>query len=293
MDYRFVQFFFIAQVAIAVLYYLSSNNLFGTLWVRSRSLWMRVRPPRAVSVIQTKIVMPNSAPPIRVDAMAVREWNDGRVTLIVRERSHRKCATGHLLIWSSKNNRRIQDSQYDLGQITLEGDGLPESRIEEFLELAQQRLLALGTQGAETKAKRKRKKGGSDVAVQAAAVTASVAELPAAAIAPAEAETPPGETALAEPAATRCRYPSVSRGTILKIGMMPRTGGSGEEIECFGVQLKTSEGIIDPVWGTHLRTTLREAGAGVGDRVEIVKVGRKVIEAGRAPMNLYSVTKLA
>lgn len=299
MDHRVIAVIFLLAIVVVVAYYLLTAGKLRLATV-GRFHPIQVEPSAKPFFATTAdLVMANSAPPSRPDEMVVREWKDGRATLIVRERSGRGCASGQLIVWSSKKKKRIQDSLYDLGQLKLEGKAFGEAMVEEFLELAQKRLQELGIQGAQLKTKRKRAKGGSDAAMEVAAASVPAlpeaqAPLPEAAAAPmGEAATPPGAAALAEPAATPCKYPSVSRGVILKIGMMDRIGQGGDEIQCFGVLLKTPEGIVDPVWGTHLRTTLREVGAGVGDRVEIVKVGRKTIDQGKAPMNLYQVTKLS
>ncbi|MDK9702376.1 MAG: hypothetical protein OEL20_04500 [Sulfuritalea sp.] len=94
-----------------------------------------------------------------------------------------------------------------------------------------------------------------------------------------------------EPAVKRRKVPVVHRGTILQMGKMPRTQGT-ETITMYGVTYRNEAGAEDTVWGIHLRSELKAVGAGVGDRVEITKVGRKVLEEGKAPMTVFEVKKL-
>src|SRR5574337_1322308 len=83
------------------------------------------------------------------------------------------------------------------------------------------------------------------------------------------------------------RFPSVYRGVITEVGMMMQSKDS-REFETFGVRYRTQEGIVEAVFGANLRTALQEANAAVGDEVEILKIGRKTIEKGKAPMNLFN-----
>lgn len=87
------------------------------------------------------------------------------------------------------------------------------------------------------------------------------------------------------------KMPQVSRGTIIEMGKMDRPRGDAT-IRMYGVKFRTEDGSIGEQWGDNLRTELRAADAKVGDVVEIIKLGRKTIEAGKAPMSLYKVTKL-
>ncbi len=87
------------------------------------------------------------------------------------------------------------------------------------------------------------------------------------------------------------RFPSVYRGIIKEIGMMTQNK-DGREFETFGVRFKTQEGVVDAVFGVNLREALRDAKADVGDQVEILKIGRKTITKGKAPMNLFKIAKL-
>jgi hypothetical protein len=74
--------------------------------------------------------------------------------------------------------------------------------------------------------------------------------------------------------------------------MMTRSK-DGREFQIFGVFLETQEGKTESIYGANLRIALRDAKVVVGDRVEIVKIGRRTVEEGKAPMNLFKVYKIA
>lgn len=84
-----------------------------------------------------------------------------------------------------------------------------------------------------------------------------------------------------------------ARDALLRLeeASLPKAGKEGD-IERYGVRYRTPEGLEEVVWGGDLRTAFNDSGAGVNDEVEILKIGRKTIEKGKAPMNLYKVRKL-
>ncbi len=232
-------------------------------------------------------------PEYQASPLLVRHLAD-KATLLVRPRTRKQACTGTLMIWSGAKRKRIQDSIYDLGMI--EGLDPTDEVVEEFMRLAQVRLEELATAG-----RRKRKAAVAEVQV---AVEQAVPQEVAAAI----VESPSVETAVSiavqQPVAPEVsvddtppetikmkKFPSLYRGVITEIGMMTQTKDD-REFETFGVRIRTHEGIVDAVFGANLRTALRQADAGVGDAVEILKVGRKTIDPKKAPMNLFTVAKL-
>lgn len=203
---------------------------------------------------------------IKPDPLVVREIDDGLATLMVRHRSRRRACTAHLIVWSGHKHRRIRDAYYDLGRVDAEGIG--EALVQQFIEVAKQRLTELKGPGRRTR--------GTALCV------------PVAMPAPA---APPSAKAPAETPIRMKPFPSVYRGTVLEIGYMPRAL-NGQDVQSFGVRYRTPEGAEDVVWGVNLRTALLDARAAVGDEVEILKIGRKTMEEGKAPMNLFQVHKI-
>lgn len=166
-----------------------------------------------------------------------------------------------------------------------------EVTVEQFVAIAQERLVELAQAG---KRKRKAAKEAKQEVVEATeAVESAPVETPAAqpeqvVVVPPTVvmeDTPPESIKLK-------RFPSVYRGIITEVGMMKQNKGD-REYDTFGVRYTTQEGVVEAVFGANLRTALREAKADVGDHVEILKIGRKTIEKGKAPMNLFKVAKLA
>lgn len=219
--------------------------------------------------------------------LIVRHLTD-KATLLVRHRATKQACTAHLIIWSGAKRRSISDSYYDLGVIK---DVAPtEETVEQFLALAKERLDELAQAG---KRKRKAAKETKQEVVEATeAVESAPVETPAelpeqVVVVPPTVvmeDTPPESIKLK-------RFPSVYRGVIKEVGMMKQNKGD-REFDTFGVRYTTQEGVVEAVFGANLRTALREAKADVGDHVEILKIGRKTIEKGKAPMNLFKVAKL-
>lgn len=220
--------------------------------------------------------------------LIVRHLTD-KATLLVRHRATKQACTAHLIIWSGAKRKSISDSYYDLGVIK---DVAPiEETVEQFLAIAKERLVDLAQAG-------KRKRKAAQVAKQEVvevAETLESAPVETNAVQPEQVvvvspvieveDTPPESIKLRQ-------FPSVYRGIITEVGMMKQSKGE-REFDTFGVRYTTQEGVVEAVFGANLRTALREARADVGDHVEILKIGRKTIEKGKAPMNLYKVAKLA
>ena len=235
--------------------------------------------------VQTAAAFDQSpASEVTADVLQVKHLRAGLATLLMRERSHLGKCTAHLIVWAGKKKRgrlvMVEDSHYDLGY--LDGSELSALVVDSFTQAAIQKLDELVVKGT-TKHRRKK--------------TAVAAEVPEAiTVAPALIEQQQTveieENVKPGPAIRLKKYPSVYRGEILFMGRMQRTDKEGKEFPCFGVKYMASEGIEDIVWGAHLDTAFKEARAGVGDHVEILKTGRKFVDEAKAPMNLYQVKKL-
>ena len=213
-----------------------------------------------------------SMPEVTATPLVVKQLDQGRATLILRYRARKQACTAHLIVWSGAKRRRIQDSYYDLGVIA--GDQVDEKVIDQFLSLAKDKLVELQTAG-----RKKRQQKAETVVLP----TELAVEQPAAV---------PDTNSVLDGSVKLKKFPSVLRGIILEAGMM-KASRNGATFETFGVKFKTPDGVEDVVFGRNLRLALKEAMAGVGDHVEILKIGRKTVEKGKAPMNLFQVTKLA
>lgn len=248
-------------------------------------------PPPAVEQ-QKQTVDPafEDRPEVTASPLVVRHLTD-KATLLIRHRTRKNVVTAHLMIWSGAKRKRINDSFYDLGAIP--GVEAGEDVIEEFVGLAKTRLDELAAAGRRTRKSAKvvgEVEVQPDVATECIGDTAShappVCDAATQAVEPDVVvdETPPGTTKL-------LKFPSLYRGVITEIGMMPQSK-DGREFETFGVRFRTPGGIEDAVYGANLRVALRKANAGVGDSVEIVRLGRRTVDPNKAPMNLFSVAKL-
>lgn len=241
---------------------------------------------------------------VTASPLFVRHLTD-MATLMVRYRHRKQACTAHLIVWSGSKRKGYSDSYFDLGLI--EGQELTEQVVEQALALAKQQLVDLAEKGKRKRRESKKQKqeaaAVAEVVVAEAAVSevvvAEVAEAPAdvALVAATEvveqkAEVPPLVVEDTPPESIKLRkFPSVYRGIIKEIGMMTQNK-DGREFETFGVRFETQEGIVDAVFGVNLREALRDAKADVGDQVEILKIGRKTITKGKAPMNLFKIAKL-
>lgn len=231
---------------------------------------------------------------VTASPLFVRHLTD-MATLMVRYRHRKQACTAHLIVWSGSKRKGYSDSYFDLGLI--EGQELTEQVIEQALALAKQQLVDLAEKGK--RKRRESKKQKQEAAAIAEVAVAEVAEAPAdvavvaapvvveqkAEVTPVVMEDTPPESIKLK------KFPSVYRGIIKEIGMMTQNK-DGREFETFGVRFETQEGIVDAVFGVNLREALRDAKADVGDQVEILKIGRKTITKGKAPMNLFKIAKL-
>lgn len=245
----------------------------------------------------------------------VRQINEGKATLLVRYRSRKRACTGMLIIWSGAKRRRIQDSYYDLG--IVDAQVVTEDVIEHFMAAANTKLFELTQAGRKKRQVKVEEQAlqvvnaelasiqeaGEVLSVEALAAVQTEAEqlapfddLPIEAYATVQSQDEqPACVAEAEDNLGQIKlrkFPSVYRGVITEIGMLPQVKGN-EQFEVFGVRLMTDEGVSDAVFGANLKLALRDAQAEVGDRVEIVKIGRKIIDPKKAPMNLFTAMKLS
>ncbi len=237
------------------------------------------------------VPVPTVRDEVTASPLIVRHLGD-MATVIVRYRKRKQACTAHLIIWSGNKKKSISDSYFDLG--TIEGQEPTEQVVEQALALAKQQIDVLAAQGK--RKRRETKKLNQEVAAVAVAkeaeAPAEVAVEAAPVVAEQSAEVPPVVVEDTPPESIKLKkFPSVYRGVIKEIGMMTQNK-EGREFETFGVRFQTQEGIIDAVFGVNLREALRDAKANVGDQVEILKIGRKTITRGKAPMNLFKVAKL-
>ena len=231
-----------------------------------------VAKPQAVLVVEEQ---PDPQDPVPLIA---RHLSD-KCTLLVRHRPDRTCCTAHMIIWAG-TKKKLRDSYYDLA--VLEDVEPTDAVLDQCIALAKAKVKELAEAG-----KQKR---------EAAKLARLQAKAAVAVIEPQSPETVTESSSVtvedAPPEAVTLRkFPSVSRGIITEIGMMTQFK-SGEEFETFGVRFRTPDGVSDAVYGANLRNALLEAKAGVGDSVEILKIGRKTIDPKKAPMNLFQVKKL-
>ena len=283
-------FFTIAVLGIASVWWKiwQCANLFST-------------PPMPAAPVVLAEPVPASEPapaapalpePIAVSQLFVRYLGE-TATLLVRFRRRKKAYTAHLIVWSGAKKKKISDSYFDLGIIKAEEHAEIEAVMDEALSLANQKLADLAAKG---KRKRREAKAQDKVAtvteLVARAAEAATPVLATPVQAESKAETSPVVIEENPPETIRLRkFPSVYRGVITEIGMMKQCK-DGREFETFGVRYITQDGLVEAVYGANLRVALQEAKAGVGDLVEILKIGRKTITPGKAPMNLFQVAKL-
>lgn len=245
-----------------------------------------------------------SAPEYVPQSLVVRDIEDGKGTVIMRYRNRKHVVTAHLIVWAGESKRkkkfRHEDSYYDLGffdakEVTFEiiAKATSEARYK-LAELARPRPRRAAAQAAEVVA---------EVVQQVATVQAEVAT-PAPVERSSGAQTVVEQTVVSaaaavevedngehQPAIKLKKTPAVFRGVILESGPM-RRALQDKVITSFGVKYRTPEGIEDAVWGVDLQRAMASANVTVGDTVEILKIGRKTIEKGKAPMNLYQIAKI-
>ena len=226
---------------------------------------------------------------VTASPLFVRHLND-MATLMVRYRHRKQACTAHLIVWSGSKRKGYSDSYFDLGLI--EGQELTEQVIEQALALAKQQLVDLAEKGKRKRRESKKQKQEAAAVAEVVEAPADVAVVAAPVVVEQKAEVTPVVVEDTPPESIKLRkFPSVYRGIIKEIGMMTQNK-DGREFETFGVRFETQEGIVDAVFGVNLREALRDAKADVGDQVEILKIGRKTITKGKAPMNLFKIAKL-
>lgn len=241
---------------------------------------------------------------IEPDRMAALDLAQGTATLIVRQRKRTSSCVGYLLIWLGKKKpRSALDSMYALGEI--ESLKVSEEVIQKFITLATARMTELKEAG-----KRKRR-AGADQSVEATTlplagapqpstvvpeVQAAVASIASIVSAPPLSESVP-EASASQPdenpaVKTKRKFPSIYRGTILEKGFANNTSG-GATFRTYRVKLRGDDGIVEEVFGAHLKTACEDAGVDVGDVCEVIKVGKRASEDKRkAPMTLFQITRL-
>jgi len=85
--------------------------------------------------------------------------------------------------------------------------------------------------------------------------------------------------------------PFVVKGELLRASKMTKDGVTdGKTV--YGAIVRQDDGKETTLWGAGLKVEIAKAGVKPGDQVEIIKLGRKTIEEGKAPMNVYKVSKL-
>lgn len=225
--------------------------------------------------------------------LVTRDIGEGKATLLVRYRSRHKKVTAHMIIWAGKRKKRLEDSYYDLGsfdatEVTL--DIIAKATAEatnKLAELARPRSRKVAVEGMEA------------VVDLLATTDFASAEVPMpAAIEPAvqtkhsaSAAVEVEENGEHQAAITLKKTPQVFRGIVIESGVMERAL-QDKIIKSFGVRYRTPEGVEDAVWGVDLKRAMASASVAVGDHVEILKIGRKTVEKGKAPMNLYQIAKI-
>lgn len=252
------------------------------------------RPAQESPVIGVQQIAPDQNSDQEAAQLIVHhlKGKSGQATLLVRERPAKKAVTGQLLIVAGKKKKFVRDSFYELGLVHQEK--VTNALVDDFIVLAKAKMDDLACAGVKRKSRVSVVSERTSTPVVPPPVIEKAAPVMAAAPIPSSDAVPVSiiENQLQPEGAIKLRkFPSVSRGVILEIGHMPRVLG-GKTLNQFGVKYRTPDGVEDVVWGVDLRTVLHDAKAGVGDTVEILKIGRKTIDEDKAPMNLYTATKL-
>lgn len=226
--------------------------------------------PEELACDLVPVVEQSTEPEFHVEPLIVKHLDEGRSTVLIRRRERRGVVTGQLLVWSGAKRKKVQDSLYDLG--VIKAAQATEEVIERFVADAMNKLYDLKTAG------RKRKQVQRTVDAEESVVVSEVQ---------AEEQVIQAE----EPKKPTTAFPDVYRGVITAMGFSPREIGE-RTIEAFGITYLTDSGDKLELTGSHLRHALKEADAGEGDKVEIVKVGKKTMGKGMAPMQLFQVSKI-
>lgn len=210
--------------------------------------------------------------------LAVREIGMGKATVLVRYRESKKTATANLIIWAGKR-KGLHDSYYDLGArpATALGDKI----VADFVQLGREKLAELEALGTAKRASRKR-------AVQVPVTQAVPAEQTVA--------KEPVQTATTDdapqPSVVRKSFPSITRGALMHIGPLDKVAGEKTK-KVYGVVVQEEDrGTLVTLWGSDLKRHVEKLGLKLGEKVEIIKLGRQILDPNKAPMNLYAVAKL-
>lgn len=206
-----------------------------------------------------------------------------KVTLLIWHYGNSQASHAQLLLWGGWSGKRAMSKSVKLG--TTNGVQSRQDTVRCFVEMANQRLEAL----RQEQPKRRRRTAAPQ---QNLVVPAEVAQPTETAVLALMDLVQASKTERSMPSSIRLKkFPLTYRGIIKEVGMMKQCK-EGREFQTFGVKVETLEGPVDVILGADLRQALHEASAGVGDQVEILKIGRKTVEAGKAPMNLFKVVKL-
>ncbi len=281
-----------------ILWMLLLTPAFVLAWGAWRATAFLFRGAKKVDQVEAPVTsfpvvvpVPVAVPDVDQMTMVVRDVNEKKGTVIIRYRPSKKLVTAMLIIWAGNNKRRKklkgEDSYYVLGSISAEG--VTNEVVASVIEEANNKFRELANKG---------KKAEPDVAESSNMITLPVVVQgsdPAAPVVMAASQV----TAVVvedneehDPAIKLRRHPAVFRGTVLEAGMMKRPL-SDKIIDQYGIRYQTPEGVEDAVWGSDLKRAIESANATVGDLVEILKVGRKTVEKGKAPMNMYKVAKIS
>lgn len=263
----------------------------GRSWWKWLPGWRRQAPVSSAPMV-TVLALRSVPPEVQPTPFVVRHLKDGKATLLLRYRVRSQAWTAHLIVWAGRKRLSFEDSYYDLGLLEAQASGqaVPPGLIGQALELARAKLAELAQAGQG----RKRAKPANPAPTPEPAVELELKPESRVTV-PAE---PPAATmqhilvASSEPTEVPVkvrRFPSVVRGVVLEWGVMPREK-EGRHFKNFGLRLRVAEGAEETLWGQNLKVALEDAGARVGDEVEVIKMGRKIVDPDKPPMNLYTIT---
>ena len=229
---------------------------------------------------------------IEPDKMIVRDLSNRTATLIIRQRKIRNSCVGQLIIWAGKKRSKRAgndgDSIYSLGEAS--GSTVSNEVINDFIAKAIQMITEIRNEGIE----KRKTTVPADFHLGEVSSTILMPDVdPAILIASVASplETPVLDETPA-PVKTRHKFPSIYRGKILNMGYSNRSK-NGREFRSYSVKIVGDDGIVEEVFGAHLKTACREANVAIGDTCEIHKIGKRTSdEMGKAPMSLFQVSKL-
>jgi len=225
-------------------------------------------------------VAPESEAPLRDEGFELRAIPlQNAATICLRRYPRRGVVRGALLIFGKLP--KGFPSIYDLGNVN--SDRFAPELLQHFTDLGKRQILKLSRAG-----QIRRKEG-------VPTLSQRVRELPPIPyVDPVEDEA---ETAreLEEAGNKVFRFrPSskVYRGELIYMGEMPKDS-NGKRVLVHGVKLKTEDGKEECCYGIDLKEAVRKAHVGLGDLVEVVKVGSRIISEGKAPMNIWNISRVS